>query len=270
VTGRAGTTHDDAPTTAAPAPGRAADPVATLLLTITTLPLWLIVAALVAPRLPGRLRALRILSFLIVVLVTEALTVIGTRCALGRRGLPSPVRSGPRARAAHYWLMRVYLADAVLVGPAACSTSTSSSMRRRPERPSLDVDAALHEGEDLDRPGEVRAASPALVELWSAARPGRHPVSEGRFRVTEGRPARPLLVFSRHAGPGDSLLLVHALLQQGFRPHIVLRDALQWAPAIDIALNRLPSLFLSREGDTGRQRTQAISATCRARRARAR
>jgi len=57
---------------------------------------------------------------------------------------------------------------------------------------------------------------------------------------------RPLLVFCRHAGVGDSLLIVHALMRQFDRePRIVLKDLLQWAPAIDIALNRLPATWIS-------------------------
>lgn len=57
---------------------------------------------------------------------------------------------------------------------------------------------------------------------------------------------RPLVVFSRHAGPGDSFLLVHALVNWYARePRIVLKDALQWDPMIDVVLNRLPSRFVS-------------------------
>jgi len=60
---------------------------------------------------------------------------------------------------------------------------------------------------------------------------------------------RPLLVFCRHAGPGDSFLLVHALVNWYARePRIVLAAALQWHPAIDIMLNRLPNRFLSGGG----------------------
>ena len=65
---------------------------------------------------------------------------------------------------------------------------------------------------------------------------------------------RPLIVFSRHAGPGDSFLLVHALISWYDRePRIVLKDTLQWDPAIDVLLNRLPNRFIrpdpGRDGD---------------------
>jgi 1-acyl-sn-glycerol-3-phosphate acyltransferase len=60
---------------------------------------------------------------------------------------------------------------------------------------------------------------------------------------------RPLLVFCRHAGPGDSFLLVHALVNLYARePRIVLAAALQWDPALDVVLNRLPNRFLSTGG----------------------
>jgi 1-acyl-sn-glycerol-3-phosphate acyltransferase len=60
---------------------------------------------------------------------------------------------------------------------------------------------------------------------------------------------RPLLVFCRHAGPGDSFLLVHALVNWYARePRIVLAAALQWDPALDVVLNRLPNRFLSGNG----------------------
>lgn len=74
---------------------------------------------------------------------------------------------------------------------------------------------------------------------------------------------RPLVVFSRHAGPGDSFLLAHALVNWYDRePRIVLKDTLQWDPMIDVVLNRLPSQFISTaarrsrrpDGDTVEQR----------------
>lgn len=61
----------------------------------------------------------------------------------------------------------------------------------------------------------------------------------------------PLLVFSRHAGPGDSFLLVHELLGQGFRPRIVLKESFRWLPVIDIGLSRIPSHFVVRGAPPG-------------------
>jgi 1-acyl-sn-glycerol-3-phosphate acyltransferase len=59
-------------------------------------------------------------------------------------------------------------------------------------------------------------------------------------------PGRPLLVCCRHAGPGDSFIVAHALINHYHRePRIVLKDTLQWSPAIDVMLNRLPSRFIA-------------------------
>jgi 1-acyl-sn-glycerol-3-phosphate acyltransferase len=57
---------------------------------------------------------------------------------------------------------------------------------------------------------------------------------------------RPLVVLCRHAGPGDSFLLTHALINWYARePRIVLKDTLQWDPTIDVLLNRLPNRFIA-------------------------
>jgi 1-acyl-sn-glycerol-3-phosphate acyltransferase len=59
-------------------------------------------------------------------------------------------------------------------------------------------------------------------------------------------PAGPLVVLSRHGGPGDSFLLIHALLNHGQRrPRIVLKDTLMFDPAIDILLSRVPHRFVN-------------------------
>ncbi len=56
-----------------------------------------------------------------------------------------------------------------------------------------------------------------------------------------------MLVLSRHAGPGDSLLLVRTLMRRDHdrRPRIVLKDVLQLDPLLDVYLNRLPNAFLT-------------------------
>ncbi|MEV4812242.1 1-acyl-sn-glycerol-3-phosphate acyltransferase [Micromonospora avicenniae] len=66
-------------------------------------------------------------------------------------------------------------------------------------------------------------------------------------------PGRPELVLCRHAGPGDSFILIHALVNWFKRePRIVLKDSLQWDPAIDVLLNRLPSRFIAPSPDHDR------------------
>jgi 1-acyl-sn-glycerol-3-phosphate acyltransferase len=64
--------------------------------------------------------------------------------------------------------------------------------------------------------------------------------AEARARLT-----RPVIVLSRHAGPGDSFLLVHQLLSRYRRkPRIVMKAALQFDPGLDVVINRLPNAFV--------------------------
>lgn len=64
-------------------------------------------------------------------------------------------------------------------------------------------------------------------------------------RTVRSQERRPVLVLSRHAGPGDSMMLMDALCNTfRRRPRIVLKEFLQWDPAIDVMLNRLPSIFV--------------------------
>lgn len=57
---------------------------------------------------------------------------------------------------------------------------------------------------------------------------------------------RPVIVVSRHAGPADSFIIVDALLSRyGREPAIVLKDTLQWDPAVDVLLNRVPTRFVT-------------------------
>ena len=59
------------------------------------------------------------------------------------------------------------------------------------------------------------------------------------------RLARPVIVLSRHAGPGDSFLLVHHLLSvYGRRPRVVMKAALQLDPGVDVVANRVPNVFV--------------------------
>ncbi len=61
------------------------------------------------------------------------------------------------------------------------------------------------------------------------------------------RLTRPVIVLSRHAGPGDSFLLVHQLLSvYGRRPRVVMKAAIQLDPGVDVVGNRLPNVFVRR------------------------
>jgi 1-acyl-sn-glycerol-3-phosphate acyltransferase len=83
-----------------------------------------------------------------------------------------------------------------------------------------------------------------LTIATSGAEPGE---AADRGEIFE--PGIPLIVASRHAGPGDSFILIHVLLNQAHRmPRIVLAQKLQWDPAIDVLLSRVPSRFIAPAG----------------------
>lgn len=67
----------------------------------------------------------------------------------------------------------------------------------------------------------------------------------------EERPAPqpgPLLVFSRHAGPGNSLMLIGTMMiAYQRRPRIVMLAKLQWDPLFDTMGNRLPNRFITHD-----------------------
>ncbi len=74
--------------------------------------------------------------------------------------------------------------------------------------------------------------------------------------------ARPRLVLSRHAGPGDSFLLVREILSwTGRRPRIVLKSTLRLDPLIDALLSRLPMAFIDPDRPDGA--TEAIAELAR-------
>ena len=69
---------------------------------------------------------------------------------------------------------------------------------------------------------------------------------EGPPAAMAGVPGRgPVLLLCRHAGPGDSMLLMEALVNRYRRQsRVVLKEFLQWDPAVDVMLNRLPAAFV--------------------------
>jgi 1-acyl-sn-glycerol-3-phosphate acyltransferase len=67
------------------------------------------------------------------------------------------------------------------------------------------------------------------------------------------RLSRPVIVLSRHAGPGDSVLLVHHLLSvYQRRPRVVMKASLQLDPILDVIANRVPNVFI-RHQDAGQR-----------------
>jgi 1-acyl-sn-glycerol-3-phosphate acyltransferase len=94
-----------------------------------------------------------------------------------------------------------------------------------------------------------------------------------RVKVTEpalddteaaARLARPVIVLSRHAGPGDSFLLVrHLLAVYGRRPRVVMKAAIQLDPGLDVVGNRLPNVFVSHRRSGESLFTEQISRLAR-------
>jgi 1-acyl-sn-glycerol-3-phosphate acyltransferase len=74
-----------------------------------------------------------------------------------------------------------------------------------------------------------------------------------------------MVVLSRHAGPGDSFLLVQTLMNRDHlrQPRIVLKDMLQLDPLVDVYLNRLPSAFVSADPGSGPSSEEAIGELAR-------
>jgi len=166
---------------------------------VTTVPVWLIVAAALSPVVPGRLRPLRLLWLLTIHLVLESLILLEMFGLWIASGFGWAIRR-PFFERIHYDIVGAYLR--VMFREA-----------RRVLKLSVDV----------------------------------------RGPAPDAFPGEPLLVCVRHAGPGDSLIVMHALVNWYRRePRVVLKDTMAWDPAIGILLHRLPSSFISpRPGDGG-------------------
>ena len=69
----------------------------------------------------------------------------------------------------------------------------------------------------------------------------------------------PLLVFCRHAGPGNSLMLIGTLMiAYNRRPRIVMLAKLQWDPLFDSMGNRLPNRFITHDKKDASRYTRVI------------
>jgi 1-acyl-sn-glycerol-3-phosphate acyltransferase len=163
-----------------------------------TLPLWLIVAAALAPVVPGRWRVLRVLWMVVVYLTAECVMLavmfgLWLAAGFGRR-LRTPYFEG-----IHYDLVQG------LLWLLFAEARRVLALRIETDGPSPDA-----------------------------------------------YPGKPLIVACRHAGPGDSFTLVHALMDWYDRePRVVLKDTMAWDPMIDVLLNRIPARFISPSGKPG-------------------
>ena len=157
-----------------------------------TLPGWLLVAAALAPVLPGRWRALRVLWLVLLYATLETLllaVLLGLWLASG---------FGWRIRSPYFAGIHYDLVQGTLI---------------------------------------VFVREARRVLALRIRTDGPHP-----SRVADG----PVIVMCRHAGPGDSFMLMYALLHWYHRePRVVLKNTLAWDPAIDVILNRVPARFIS-------------------------
>ncbi|HEY7875232.1 MAG TPA: 1-acyl-sn-glycerol-3-phosphate acyltransferase [Actinomycetota bacterium] len=82
-----------------------------------------------------------------------------------------------------------------------------------------------------------------------------------RINIEERTPPRPgpLVVFCRHAGPGNSLMLVGTMMiAYSRRPRIVMLAKLQWDPLFDVMGNRLPNRFITHDKKDSARYVKAI------------
>ena len=98
---------------------------------------------------------------------------------------------------------------------------------------------------------QLRPAHYALLRGWLQAISTAAIAMLGlEIEIVEPPPPRPgpLLVFGRHAGAGNSLMMIRTLMLRFHRrPRVVMLAFLQWDPVIDVIAHRLPSLFIEHD-----------------------
>ena len=188
-----------------------------------------------------RFAALRRLITIPSVLAFTALTFLLVPL-IGIVTAPFTLRPGGRGRAFRFGVFLAVYLGCEVTGLAAC---LAMWIARR-----LGRSVAGHTYQDAS----YRLLARLLSRLHSAAvrfyglqillpeSPGAPP--PGTLLAPE-LPPGPLIILSRHGGPGDSFLLVHALLvHANRRPRIVLKDTLALDPLIDVVLHRVPHCFI--------------------------
>lgn len=158
---------------------------------------------------------------------------------------PFTLRPGGRGRAFRFSaFLAVYLASEI-GGLAACVALWGRAGFRAPKGPATSQGYQEANFRLLARLlNRLYAAAGKLYGLRMQLPETVGPSRSGTPTVPE-LPPGPLIVLSRHGGPGDSFLLIHALLVHGRRrPRIVLKDTLALDPLIDVVLHRVPHCFI--------------------------
>ncbi|MFD4957990.1 1-acyl-sn-glycerol-3-phosphate acyltransferase [Microbacterium sp. NPDC058389] len=195
-------------------------------------PLWLLVALALTSLVPGRFRLPRVAWLVTVYLLWDAMLVIAMFALWIASGFGYFIRR-PGFVTAHYrlgaWGLRLLFW--IFGGVLRLTITTTGSEEEVPTPPPAAAGASAGAS---GRVGPA-AGSAAFDALFAAG--------------------TPLIVASRHGGPGDSFILIHTLLNEvARRPRIVLKYTLQWDPAIDILLHRVPSQFIVPSGFGGTPR----------------
>ncbi|MFF3906486.1 hypothetical protein ACFYZJ_10885 [Streptomyces sp. NPDC001848] len=188
---------------------------------------------LAGPVVTGLRRTTTIALLLALVPGVAALLVsAGVLCApvsLATRGAWRPVRITGFA------LLYLLVDLAGLVTAAGLWARRVPTWRDRAERRAADAADAFTVLERVLR--LLRRASERVFRLRVEVTPP--------LPVAHGHTAAPVLVFVRHAGVGDSFLLLQTLLSDaGLRPHTVLKRTLRADPALDVLIGRVPHCFL--------------------------
>ena len=90
-------------------------------------------------------------------------------------------------------------------------------------------------------------------------------LEDGSLTPEQVRTGNPLVVLSRHCGPGDTLYVAWLLVvHYRLRLRVVLKSLLRLEPALDLAADRLPLCFVRKHGARNRERIRELAASLRA------
>ena len=112
------------------------------------------------------------------------------------------------------------------------------------------------------RAGWMRRVHYGFLKRWLNVASAVLQVCLGLQVDPELQPPRPgaVLVFSRHAGPGDSLILTREIMTRFDRhPRIICKRDLQWAPFVDMIGSRIPTHFVDPNPTDGDRQVRAIA-----------